>query len=94
MAESVTPLLRRTGVPPRIGSIQPHAVREFWSDDVQYVVEREILRHSIDIVQIEYTNMGQYLATAAGTWPGFSSSTISTFSLSRPACSHCTEVHA
>jgi glycosyltransferase involved in cell wall biosynthesis len=50
-------------VPPRIGSLQPHAVREFRDEEVQYVVEREILRRSIDIVQLEYTNMGQYLAT-------------------------------
>lgn len=63
VASSVTPLLRRSAVPPRIGSLQPHAVREFWDEEVQYVVEREILRHSIDIIQIEYTNMGQYLAT-------------------------------
>jgi GT2 family glycosyltransferase/glycosyltransferase involved in cell wall biosynthesis len=63
VAASVTPLLRRTAVPPRIGSLQPHAVREFRDEGVQYVVEREILRRSIDIVQLEYTNMGQYLAT-------------------------------
>jgi GT2 family glycosyltransferase/glycosyltransferase involved in cell wall biosynthesis len=63
VAASVTPLLRRTAVPPRIGSLQPHAVREFRDEEVQYVVEREILRRSIDIVQLEYTNMGQYLAT-------------------------------
>ncbi len=62
VAASVTPLLRRTAVPPRIGSIQPHAVREFRDEEVQWVVEREILRRSIDVVQLEYTNMGQYLA--------------------------------
>jgi GT2 family glycosyltransferase/glycosyltransferase involved in cell wall biosynthesis len=62
VATSVTPLLRRTGVPPRIGTLQPHAVREFRDEEVQYVIEREILRHSIDIVQLEYTNIGQYLA--------------------------------
>ncbi len=63
VATSVTSLLRRTAVPPRIGSLQPHAVREFRDEDVQWVVEREILRRSIDVVQLEYTNMGQYLAT-------------------------------
>jgi GT2 family glycosyltransferase/glycosyltransferase involved in cell wall biosynthesis len=62
VAASVTPLLRRTAVPPRIGSLQPHAVREFHDEEVQYVLEREILCRSIDIVQLEYTNMGQYLA--------------------------------
>ena len=60
VASSVTPLLRRTGVAPRIGSPQPHAVREFQSEQLHYVLQREILRHSIDVVQLEYTNIGQY----------------------------------
>jgi GT2 family glycosyltransferase/glycosyltransferase involved in cell wall biosynthesis len=63
VATSITPLLRRTAVSPRIGSLQPYAVREFRDAELQYVMEREILRRSIDIVQLEYTNMGQYLAT-------------------------------
>ena len=63
IAASVTPMLRRTGVPPRIGSLLPHAVREFSDEEVHYVLAREILRHSIDIVQVEYTNMGQYVVT-------------------------------
>ena len=62
VAVSVTSLLRRTAVPPQIGSLRPHAVREFRDEDVQWIVEREILRRSIDVVQLEYTNMGQYLA--------------------------------
>jgi GT2 family glycosyltransferase/glycosyltransferase involved in cell wall biosynthesis len=63
VASSVTPLLRRTAMPPRFGSLLPHAVREFCDEEVHYVMEREILRRSVDIVQLEYTNMGQYLAT-------------------------------
>lgn len=63
IAASVTPLLRRTAVPPQLGSLEPHAVREFQDEAVRWVVEREILRRSIDVVQIEYTNMGQYFAT-------------------------------
>lgn len=62
VASSVTPLLRRTAVPPEIGSLLPHSVREFRDEDIRWVVEREILRRSIDVVQLEYTNMGQYLA--------------------------------
>ncbi len=60
IAASVTPLLRRTAVAPRLGALEPHAVHEFQDENVAWVIEREILRRSIDIVQIEYTNMGQY----------------------------------
>ena len=60
VADSVTPLLRPTAVAPRIGSFLPYAVREFQDDHIAWVVEREVLRRSIDIVQIEYTNMGQH----------------------------------
>ena len=63
VVSSVTSLLRRTAVPPRIGSLLPRAVREFRDEEIQWVIEREILRRSIDIVQLEYTNMGQYLAS-------------------------------
>jgi GT2 family glycosyltransferase/glycosyltransferase involved in cell wall biosynthesis len=63
VAASVTALLRRTAVPPSIGSLQPHAVREFQDEEVQWVVEREILRRRVDVVQLEYTNMGYYLST-------------------------------
>jgi GT2 family glycosyltransferase len=60
VADSVTPMLRRTSVVPRIGSAQPHAVHEFQDEHVAWLIEREVLRRSIDVVQIEYTNMGQY----------------------------------
>lgn len=60
VADSVTPFLRRTSVSPHIGSSQPHAVHEFQDEHVAWLIEREVLRRSIDIVQIEYTNMGQY----------------------------------
>jgi len=63
VAASVTALLRRTAVPPGLGSIQPHAVREFDDENVVWIVEREILRRAIDIVQIEYTQMGDYVRT-------------------------------
>ena len=54
-------MLRRTSVVPRIGSSQPHAVREFQDERVAWLIEREVLRRAIDVVQIEYTNMGQYI---------------------------------
>ena len=37
VADSVTPLLRRTAVAPRLGSMQPHAVHEFQDENVAWV---------------------------------------------------------
>ena len=51
-------MLRRTSVVPRIGSSQPRAVREFQDERVAWLIEREVLRRAIDVVQVEYTNMG------------------------------------
>lgn len=42
------------------GSIVPHAVREFANGDLEWLLHRMIYQHRIDVVQIEYTNMGQY----------------------------------
>jgi glycosyltransferase involved in cell wall biosynthesis len=36
-------------------------VREFQDERVAWLIEREVLRRAIDVVQIEYTNMGQYI---------------------------------
>ena len=41
-------------------SIRPHAVREFEDADLAWLIHRQIYRHKIDVVQLEYTNMGQY----------------------------------
>jgi GT2 family glycosyltransferase/glycosyltransferase involved in cell wall biosynthesis len=41
-------------------SLSPHAVEEFYSRDVQWVIDRSILLRRIDMVQIEYTPMGRY----------------------------------
>ena len=58
---TVTPFLRRTAVAPQPGSPTPHAVREFDDERVAWLIQREVLRRTVDIVQIEYTNMAQYL---------------------------------
>jgi GT2 family glycosyltransferase/glycosyltransferase involved in cell wall biosynthesis len=44
----------------RWGSPQPHAVREFFLRDLDWLLHRQIYMHSIDVLQIEYANMGQY----------------------------------
>jgi len=60
IADSVLAVQRRMSAPPRFGSILPHAVREFADEGLAWMIQREILRRKIDIVQLEYTNIGQY----------------------------------
>jgi len=60
IAASVTTLLRPPTPPPSLGSLLPHAVREFAAPDVAWTLQREILRRRIDLVQLEYTNLAQY----------------------------------
>jgi GT2 family glycosyltransferase/glycosyltransferase involved in cell wall biosynthesis len=45
---------------PGLGSIRPHAVREFHTPEVEWLIDRQILKHRIDVVQLEYTALGQY----------------------------------
>ena len=42
------------------GSILPHAVTEFASDDLEWLIHRQIYTRKIDVVQLEYTPLGQY----------------------------------
>lgn len=39
----------------------PHAVTEFRSREVQWIIGRTIYQRSIDVLQVEYTPMGQYI---------------------------------
>jgi GT2 family glycosyltransferase/glycosyltransferase involved in cell wall biosynthesis len=43
-----------------LGSITPHAVHEFRTRELAWLIERQILLHRIDVVQLEYTAFGQY----------------------------------
>jgi len=45
---------------PAPGSLEPHAVREFASAELDWLIHRQIFRHAIDVVQLEYTSMAQY----------------------------------
>ncbi len=38
----------------------PHAIREFWDPDFAWAIHRTIYLEQIDVVQIEYTILGQY----------------------------------
>lgn len=60
LCASATYLVRLEGRPKGIGSITPFAVREFSNPDLQWAIHRTILLHHVDVVQLEYTNMGQY----------------------------------
>jgi len=43
-----------------IASIVPHAAREFRIPDVAWLIHRQIYTHRIDVLQLEYTSLGQY----------------------------------
>jgi GT2 family glycosyltransferase/glycosyltransferase involved in cell wall biosynthesis len=55
-------ILRLQGQNSAFASIVPSAVREFASDDLEWVIHRQIYLNRVDAVQLEYTNMGQYAA--------------------------------
>lgn len=57
---SVEHLVRLEGKPKQLGSIEPHAVREFSSPDLEWLIHRQIYTQRIDVLQLEYTNIGQY----------------------------------
>lgn len=60
ICSSVTYLVRRQDHDPSWGSRKPHAVREFFLRDLEWLLHRQIYLHQIDVLQIEYANMGQY----------------------------------
>jgi glycosyltransferase involved in cell wall biosynthesis len=43
-----------------LGSMRPHAVSEFANDDLDWLIHRQIYLKRIDVVQLEYTPLGQY----------------------------------
>ena len=53
-------ITRPQSMPKAIGSITPSAVREFALDDVAWSIGYTMYHHRVDVLQIEYTNMGQY----------------------------------
>ena len=53
--------LVRPPMPARLGSIRPHAVSEFANDDLDWLIHRQIYLQRIDVVQLEYTALGQYV---------------------------------
>lgn len=45
---------------PHLASITPHAVHEFQKPEVEWLIQRQILLRQIDVIQLEYTALGQY----------------------------------
>jgi GT2 family glycosyltransferase len=58
-------LVRLEGRPKGFGSLTPFAVREFANDDLRWAIHRTLLLHKVDVVQLDYTNMGQYAESYA-----------------------------
>ena len=57
---SVEYLVRTEGKEKQLGSILPHAVREFASQDFEWRLHREMYLREIDVLQLEYTALSQY----------------------------------
>ncbi len=57
---SVEYMVRLEGRTPAFGSILPHSVRDFASDDLFWLIHRQIYTRRIDVVQYEYTPLAQY----------------------------------
>ena len=61
-AASVEYLTRMEGRPKEFGSVLPFAVREFANADLEWLIHRQVYLRQIDVVQLEYTALGQYVA--------------------------------
>ncbi len=53
-------VVRTNDKDPHLASITPHAVHEFFKPEFEWLIQRETLRHRIDVIQLEYTALGQY----------------------------------
>jgi GT2 family glycosyltransferase len=53
-------IVRMEGRQKAFGSTEPHAVREFRNADLAWLIQRQIFTQEIDVLQLEYTVLGQY----------------------------------
>jgi len=53
-------LVRPSGRPQGMASIDPHAVREFANADLEWLLHRQIYLKKVDVVQLDYTPLAQY----------------------------------
>ena len=61
-AASAAYMVRLEGKSKEFGSIVPFAVREFRSADLEWLIHREIYLREVDVLQLEYTALAQYVA--------------------------------
>jgi len=52
--------VRSARIAPHIASISPHAVHEFHTPEIEWIIQRQTLLRRIDVIQLEYTALGQY----------------------------------
>ena len=45
---------------PHLGSIAPHSIHEFQRPEIDWLIQRQTLLRKIDVIQLEYTALGQY----------------------------------
>jgi O-antigen biosynthesis protein len=60
MCASTEYIVRMEGRQKAFGSTEPHAVREFRNPDLAWLIQRQIFLKQIDVLQLEYTVLGQY----------------------------------
>ena len=53
-------LVRPSGHPRDMGSLDPYAVREMANSDLEWLIHRQLYQKRIDVLQLEYTPMAQY----------------------------------
>ncbi|HEY4364313.1 MAG TPA: glycosyltransferase [Bryobacteraceae bacterium] len=53
-------VVRMEGRQKALGSMEPHAPREFRNRDLAWLIHRQIFTQKIDVLQLEYTVLGQY----------------------------------
>jgi len=58
--KSLETVVRTNDKDPHLASITPHAVHEFFKPEFEWLIQRETLRHRVDVLQLEYTSLGQY----------------------------------
>lgn len=63
VTQSMQFMVRIEGQRSSFASTVPAAVREFRNADLEWIIHRTLFAHKLDVLQLEYTNMGQYAAS-------------------------------
>jgi GT2 family glycosyltransferase/glycosyltransferase involved in cell wall biosynthesis len=60
LAKTVEFIIRPPAKQKRLGSTVPHAIYEFENPDLEYLIQRQTYLGKVDVLQLEYTVLGQY----------------------------------